>query len=183
VQAYQWNESNMRKAVEETKTAEFIVRAVNAKGRDKHWELVGIGCVKDSRQWKSANAAEREKLLAQGKAFSNKYKNTHDFIAAGRVGVFTSNMFRTIVPRGTVKLGDQVVAKMIPRDQHPFRDCLSAPQSSAFIGIDRIVKHHEGNLLYAQGKFSQNISKDGKPVSGSKPVSNSSSGFKSSFLD
>lgn len=181
---HSWDESHIRKSPETSKKEKFLVRAVNAKGREAQWELMATDCAKLSPNWNAASATEREKMLAQGSAFANKYKNTHDIIAGGYIGAFSVHWFHTYVPRGTLKLGDQVIVKTIPLSQSIAKECPGrVARSSVIVAIDKIVGHQEGSLLYAQGKFSQNIGKDGKPTSNSKPSGNNSSGFKSSFLD
>jgi len=154
------------KMVEQTKTeGEFIVR-----------NMIPLN-VKDC----AGDFANDPAKLALAEKVVSRANKTHKAFRAMRVGAFTSAHFGGMAPKGKVKIGDQVVAKAVPRSQAVAGECSVFEGQQYLLELDYVVKHHEGNLLYVNGNFMSNVDKDGNvdkgKHSGSKKDSGSPVGF------
>ena len=147
--------------VEQTKNGEFIVRNIQKVAGDRFVK----SCVQNSPEWRKADSIERHKLLNLGRDIVSRLdKKVYELVSVMRAVMFTSSYFYALVPRGTVKIGDQVIAKLTTHKKiHENIPVCPSLKSTQPLAIARVVKHHSGPLLYSRGKFIETIGDDGQP--------------------
>lgn len=142
-------EKTTLKLVEESKTERFIVKGVNGGlSGNELIEALAKSCASDNHyhnntRWSNADKAGREKLMEEARVITRKTLEKYDNIGAKRIGVFFESYFWVFAPKGTVKRGDQIIAKVITTKGHPFADCPSSESFSIAIGVDRVIKQED----------------------------------------
>lgn len=131
----------------ETKEEKFFVKL--ASGFEINEEML-LTCAKtklngkgENEIWRNANEAERKQLLEQARKIRFNFLQKYDMIGVMRSGLITKSYFYTFAPKGTVKVGDQIIAKIIPGNENPFHDCPSRQTQYYAAGIERVIKRSE----------------------------------------
>ena len=130
----------------ETKEEKFIVKYVGSDFDEK----TNLQCAKpnfgdkgENEQWRNADEAGRKRLMEQAKKIQDDFKKKYDGIGVMRSGLITKSYFYTFAPKGTVKVGDQIIAKIIPGSENPLHDCPSRQAQYYAAGIERVIKRSE----------------------------------------
>lgn len=132
---------------EETREEKFIVKL--ASGFEINEEML-LTCAKtklngkgENEIWRNASEMERTQLMEQAKKIRSNFLQKYDMIGVMRSGFLTKSYFYTFAPKGTVKVGDQIIAKIIPGSENPFHDCPSRQSQYYAAGIERVIKQSE----------------------------------------
>lgn len=131
----------------ETREEKFIVKF--AGGFDMN-EKETLTCAKaklngkgENEIWRKASEAERKQLLEKARKVGSSFLQKYDQIGVMRSGLITKSYFYTFAPKGTIKVGDQIIAKIIPGSENPFHDCPSRQSQYYAGGIERVIKRSE----------------------------------------
>lgn len=158
--ALQWG--NVASAAKDSQSGGFIVRSV--------WPLDGEGfdvsaknCMENGPGWRKADAKGRERLMEIGRDKMRQLAKTHDTVVAMRTGLLVNKTAYLMVPKGAVKIGDEVTFRVgSMRQEWNGVECPNPGNANGKLAVDKIIKHHSGNLLFANGKFIDKIPSNGE---------------------
>ena len=132
----------------------FIVRNIFALDDPKTLDMYAKDCMENSPEWEAADAVGRERLMEVGREKMRRLAQTHEQVSLMDVGVFWSHMAYPYLPKGSVRVGDEVEFRVEPMaEAWNGITCPNRASAEGTFVVDRIVKHYSGTLLYSNGKF------------------------------
>ena len=132
---------------------------------DKPEDAFAAACLGEDA--KKASAEEKKRI-------QEILSRTLDIVTYMDVGWFISDYGVALAAKGAAKVGDVITLRIVPRDQVLLGIKCPNPAKNAAM-VDKVLKHHDGVILYSNGKMFGGAPSDAKQEA--KPVAPKGNAF------
>lgn len=166
-----WFQYSIEKSVEKSKKGGLIVRNIwsdkplgtcGTTMCDKPEDVFAGLCL--GMAYKKAGSEEKRRI-------QDVLSRNADYLAAMDVGLFITDTAGVIAKKGSVKVGDEITLRAIPLlealPEVTNLNCVE-PKHTVFV-VDKILKHHDGTILYSNGHMLGGAPSNDKPASKPAP--------------